>query len=124
MSRLRNIRPGQLTRRQTEHLESIGVKPKPILPRGLRGALKALKRIEDDQRLDPKASNERKFVVEECRRVIAEVMEHPKRYSQARLSAAAMLLDEMCGKQTQKTEESGEKTVNVVIRQGRNTEPL
>ena len=93
--------------------------------RGLPAAVAALRKLEKvDARLPEEATPEQRQLVYEARKTILEVMMKPRRWSQMRLAAAAMVIDEVCGKMTQKTEESGTKTVNVVIRQGRQTDPL
>jgi hypothetical protein len=86
--------------------------------RGLPAALKALRQLEkNDVRLTEEATQEQKDLVFAARATIVEVMLRPSRWSQMRLHAAASIIDEVCGKLTDKVDVKGQQTVEVVINQ-------
>lgn len=95
------------------------------LSKGLGAAVKALKALEkNDLRLREDATPEERQLVFEARKTIIEVMMKPRRYSQMRLAAAAQIIDEVCGKLTDKVDLKSQQNVEVVIHEGKHVEPL
>lgn len=99
--------------------------PSGSLPRSLPRALQALKKLEAvDVRLSENATPEQRELVFAARATILEVMLKPKRYSQMRLAAAAAIIDEVCGKLTDKLNVDGHQSIEVVIHEGSKKDPL
>lgn len=86
--------------------------------KGLEGAIKALKKLEEnDLRLRKDATDEERALVFEARKTILTVMMKPTRWSQMRLHAAEMIINEVCGKLSDKLDMKAESKVEVVIHQ-------
>lgn len=86
--------------------------------RGLEGAIKALKKLEaNDTRLREDATEEERHLVFEARKTILQVMMKPTRWSQMRLHAAAMIIDEVCGKLAEKLDAKLDTKVEVIVHQ-------